>query len=390
MSAHFLEAAQRIGRRLCRDALWSGYVCNWLGWQARTLGGKVTIGRGSQNASLGYGTAGIGLFLARLHTVTSDPLVKTTARAALRHAANHAQEAGAGFFTGSIGIAYALAEADGLLGSDEFSEAACGLLRQVAEGVSSPGQYAGAISPLLVLGKCSRFTCAADVAVRLGEHLAGAVSSPAGQGQIKIGQAEAAYANAFLDLAAVTGEAKYKHAASRMVQTVSERATAKLHWPSEDFAAFPELYAHSELPLSFLHAQSVRLVARPEGADRIPHVDRMIDATVASLMRPLVLGDGGYCLGHGVAAKGEVLVLAAAMLDRPELLNTGVAACQTGITHFSDRDAPWPCAVPAPGESPDLLFGLAGIGYFCLRLHAVSDVPSLLVSQTAMACERGA
>ena len=36
----FLDAASRIGRRLCRDAVWSEGRCNWLGWAMEPHGGQ--------------------------------------------------------------------------------------------------------------------------------------------------------------------------------------------------------------------------------------------------------------------------------------------------------------------------------------------------------------
>ena len=31
MSAKFLETADRLGARICRDAIWAGGRCNWIG-----------------------------------------------------------------------------------------------------------------------------------------------------------------------------------------------------------------------------------------------------------------------------------------------------------------------------------------------------------------------
>jgi hypothetical protein len=36
----FLEAAVRIGRRLCRDSVWRDGRCNWLGWAMEPHGGQ--------------------------------------------------------------------------------------------------------------------------------------------------------------------------------------------------------------------------------------------------------------------------------------------------------------------------------------------------------------
>jgi hypothetical protein len=40
---------------------------------------------------------------------------------------------------------------------------------------------------------------------------------------------------------------------------------------------------------------------------------------------------------------------------------------------------PWPCGVPGGAETPNLLLGLSGIGYFLLRLYDSTAVPTALL-----------
>ena len=40
---------------------------------------------------------------------------------------------------------------------------------------------------------------------------------------------------------------------------------------------------------------------------------------------------------------------------------------------------PWPCGVVSGGETPNLMLGTAGIGYFYLRLYDSAAVPSVLM-----------
>jgi lantibiotic modifying enzyme len=39
----------------------------------------------------------------------------------------------------------------------------------------------------------------------------------------------------------------------------------------------------------------------------------------------------------------------------------------------------WPCGAPGGAETPNLMLGLAGIGYFYLRLYDPIHTPSLLM-----------
>ena len=47
-----------------------------------------------------------------------------------------------------------------------------------------------------------------------------------------------------------------------------------------------------------------------------------------------------------------------------------------GIERYAKRGHPWPCGMN--GETPNLMLGLAGIGYFYLRL-AIPAIPSILL-----------
>ncbi|MDR3531448.1 MAG: lanthionine synthetase LanC family protein, partial [Rhodopila sp.] len=64
--------------------------------------------------------------------------------------------------------------------------------------------------------------------------------------------------------------------------------------------------------------------------------------------------------------------------DDPELRRRAYLVGDLGIARHGSSSA-WPCGVPGGGETPGLLLGLAGIGYFYLRLHSPSEVPSILL-----------
>ena len=66
------------------------------------------------------------------------------------------------------------------------------------------------------------------------------------------------------------------------------------------------------------------------------------------------------------------------MLDRSYLRAAEIAA-QRGIQFHHTPRAPWPCGVQGGGETPSLLLGLAGIGYFYLRLSSLDTIPSVLM-----------
>ena len=155
----FLEVADRIGRRLCRDAKWAGRECNWLGWSMEPVGYAWSPVYRAQTAPLYSGTAGIALFLARLYRHTRDRMQKTVLEGALNctmegldsiDAASHGS-----FYNGLGGIAYACLEAGNALEHDALVRKGLRMMEEVAGGQPSPaaldilGGSAGTIQLLL-------------------------------------------------------------------------------------------------------------------------------------------------------------------------------------------------------------------------------------------------
>ena len=96
-------------------------------------------------------------------------------------------------------------------------------------------------------------------------------------------------------------------------------------------------------------------------------------------LAPAYPGHGNYSLCHGSSGNSDLLILADDLVpgsgDRPLAESVG----RQGIEVFEQTGSPWPCGVQDAGETPNLLLGLAGIGYFYLRLHDSRRVPSVLV-----------
>jgi lantibiotic modifying enzyme len=118
-SARFFDAADRIGHRLCRDAVWSDGRCSWQGWAIDYRAGQWVTTYRAAAASLYDGTSGIGLFLAHLANLAGDPIIRATAEAALGQALGAVDALAAageyGFYSGLSGIAWVCRKAGMLL-----------------------------------------------------------------------------------------------------------------------------------------------------------------------------------------------------------------------------------------------------------------------------------
>jgi lantibiotic modifying enzyme len=177
----FLDVAWSIGTRLCRDAIWDGDRCNWLGDSMEAHGGEWKVAHKSFGADLYSGTSGIALFLARLHRMRPDPLLAQTARGAIAQALSHVDDLPPAMrhalYAGWIGIALALLDVAQLLDDRPLKREALRLVdRQLGHEIDPMsldviGGAAGAIAGLCAIDRRIGSDRFLDEARRLGEHL---------------------------------------------------------------------------------------------------------------------------------------------------------------------------------------------------------------------------
>jgi lantibiotic biosynthesis protein len=117
----------------------------------------------------------------------------------------------------------------------------------------------------------------------------------------------------------------------------------------------------------------------PEEPEILAEVEIALGTTGATLASASRERPGNFSLCHGDGGNADLLIIAADLLNRPELRNCADAVGLRGIGQFEDPALPWPCGVPGAGETPNLMLGLAGIGYFLLRLYDSQSVPTVLL-----------
>lgn len=406
----FLEAADRIGTRLCRDAIWAGERCNWLGWSLEPLGSGWVHAYRAQKAGLYDGTAGIGLFLATLYQFTRDPIQKATAEGAFRQAraagATIEPTARASLFNGIAGIAHALIHAAQALEEEHFEKDAINDLAALAETPLRPdnidivGGSAGAIQVLLSASAHFHRDDLTHEAVRHGDHLLGqAIRSsdgwawdtlPQHKQKPLLGYAHgtSGIACALLELFHVTREERFREGALGAFQY--ERAhfsTEAGNWPdfrelhgapsANDQPSFPVAWCHGAPGVGLSRLRASQII--PTDTDLAQEMQAALQTTINHLARPPIPSAVNFSLCHGVAGNAETLLVAAEVFDKPELKQQADQVGHTGLQQFHATNMPWPCGVMSAGETPNLMLGLAGTGYFYLRLYRPAKVNSVLL-----------
>jgi lantibiotic modifying enzyme len=390
MSSEFLDAAEAIGREIVGGAIWDGGMCSWVGvstdpreaWQTeyRALGPAVYDG-----------TAGVGLFLAELAAITGDAGARRTAVGALRHAARRAQPH-AGFHAGSLGIAWAAARASSLLDEDELRAGA----RRLCAGPGADGcpdvvlGVAGSTLAQLALAELLERPGLVDEAIAGGDQLLALATvtrhgwswaspdSPRRRPLCGLSHGAGGIGWALLELWAATGDDRFR--------TGAEGAFAyERSWLDEITGTWPDLrvggqrrgarrggqpptvgtWCHGEAGIAVTRLRAAELLApdpyAAEAAIALEATRRQLDAAI-----PYEIDDLTIC--HGAAGSADVLV------------SGGQVAAAVDLGHAAlERHAMtgrWPCG-PLGGSSPSLFRGLAGIGWWYLRLHD-PEIPSPL------------
>lgn len=388
------------------------------------------------------GTAGIALFLARLSQCTNDATHRDTALAALEQARvrlDGGRPIGFGFYYGAAGVAFAEIQAGQIFdderlvrqGVDRLEVMAASSPELRSEGRRSevgkrkssasdptsdlPAEVirgiAGVIPLLIGVGTEHSRDPLLQAAIGYGERLLesacrddsgwswNTLQMPKERNLCGYGCGAAGIACALFELYALTRDPRFLEAgrgALRYERSCFDAAHG--NWPDYrifdasdgvERSGFPVSWCHGAAGVGIGRSKVYRLLqqigAEPGELDAVRgELNVAIDTTAATLPPAEAARGGSFCLCHGLAGNAELLLLAAALLNRPELRERAEQTGDDGIRRHHSLDTPWPCGLRDCGEVPGLMRGVAGIGHFYLRLHDEPAVPTvMLAGQTA-------
>jgi hypothetical protein len=415
-----LDSAARIGRALCRQAVWDreGACCNWVGGRIDDQAGAPAL------QALGYdlygGSAGIALFLAELYSLTSDPEFQRTALGAVARSIRQIerrpdpQASPFGFFSGDLGVAYAACRAGELLELDGAGDRVTSVLDRVARAAAAAapgvemdviGGHAGAIPALLVLSRNDAFRGCREVALVLGEALVRVADRqgpafawpPAARGapeesRFLTGLAHGAsgFGLALMELHAATGRADFLEAA-RGAFAYEDALFDPGHgnWPDLRPSGLSGSGADPGAPrfaVAWCHGAGGIALARLRAAALDPDRGAAHAATarialatsLAALDRRLEESQGDVCLCHGLSGLAEVVGIAGELSNNAAYRDRAAEVLSVLVLRHSVK-ADWPTGLVRGGPNPSLMLGTAGIGHALLRRHDPARVPPVLI-----------
>ena len=403
----FLQAAANIGAKLSRDALWAGNRCNWLGDSMEFVGNSWQVAHRTFGPDLYSGTSGIALFLARLFALTDEKLFRITAEGAIQQALSRLDVFGAaariGFYSGLTGVSYALLELGEIFDRQDFVDKALAMTEGMADddlsqqGLDVLSGCAGAIPVLLNIHRRYQREHLLELANRCGQRLLDTarrtdrgwswntlnVPDELNQNDLTgFSHGAAGIAWALLELNQKTGEAKYLTAAE-------EAFRYEQHWFDAEHGNWPDFRSSNQAVSGGGNAPSF-MTAWCHGAAGIGLCrvrayalsgddKRRVEAEVAIRTTLSTLERNNFSLCHGIGGNAELLICANRVFDGADYHAILESIGAQGIETYQKTNTSWPCGVLGGGETPNLMLGLAGIGYFYLRLFNAAKTPSILI-----------
>jgi len=397
----FLDAAASIGRRIVSDAVWLDGRCSWVGavrdtpqpWRAEYR---------ALEPNLYDGTAGVGLFLAQLASVTGDAGVRRTAAGAMRQAVARAPAMPPGrrngLHAGSLGVAWAASRAGALLDEEEL-HAGARTVTALARPPSEPDRrpdvvpgVAGSVIALLALADAFDDAALLQNALAAGDDLIGdatvtrhgwswAIADRRRRRHLcGLSHGAAGIGWALLELFAVSGDERFRAGAIGAFDYEQSWLDARSGtWPDLRIGgqrrggarrvASPAVgtWCHGEGGIALTRLRALDVLGaeacRKDAEIALETTRRDLAGTLAYEIRDLSL-----C--HGAAGAADVLLCGAAALGGRwrEAAELAPELGRVALERHGGPGEEWPCGAAA-GMTPGLFRGLSGIGWWFLRVH---------------------
>lgn len=394
----FIDEAARLGRRLAGAALRHDGRATWLADGYARVGGVWYRSVGTLGASLGSGTAGVAMFLARLCIVTGDRETGQVAVEAVRHSLDRCEREDLGvrlgWYEGALGVAWAGTDVGRRLERPELWERGVGLARSTVDALredrNAPAEAgllygaSGITAGLFALAEALEERAFAEAgrdgaralcqALMSEEQLA--VPSPGcGLARGHSGVALALCSS----LVAGPDDADARAAIARAFANERAWFEAGAGWWSAPVHDWMAQHEHpGDLTRSWCSGAAGIGIARV--AAYAATSDLMYLAEAGAAIEVLRGGSGGGApfdgsVCHGACGQIELLLVAAALLGEPAHLSAA-RTVGTALVERARRRAGYGSGYGPGTQDPSLLYGLGGIGLTLLRLYDPASAAS--------------
>lgn len=399
----FLETAWNIGCQLMKSSIWYGDACTWQGYSMEPLNGTYQPVVKTFSADVYSGTSGIAQFLAALYSEKQDFLLLKTIegcvaqmKATMNGTHNH------GFYAGKPGIAATLIKLGKQFNRAEWIEDGARLLDSIPTDSLQTHEMdviSGAAGTIPVLIEASHTLSNAGLlhkAEELGHLLCNAATKannvwswatvPSRVNLTGYSHGSSGIAVALLQLYKETGVPIFLEGAGGGFNYERHSFdSAQQNWPDfRDGVSSPS--TGNVCSLAWCHGAPGISLSRKKTKELAPEpfydseMNVALSTTATATYRALTdnLSNTNYSLCHGIAGNADILLES----DKPDYHQLAEAVGSAGIYKYERNSIPWPTGVNTGHYTPGLMMGIAGTGYFYLRLfdrekHKTVLIPSL-------------
>ncbi len=400
----FFDTAWNIGLELVRDAIWDNNErCTWQGNWIESIDGQFLPVTRTFGADFYSGTSGIAYFLMALYSVRPDEALLRTFNGAIAQVLSQTTNTlDHGFYSGKPGIAFVLVKAGEQFSNKEWITAGLSLLSNLKNEGITPYEIdvisgiTSTIPVLLQFGKKYERPAFIALAIQLGDELiklakpeAIGVSWDTGQSTRSLtgfSHGAAGMATSLVELYKTTNDKKYLDVA--MLAFAYEQAcfnATQQNWPDLRDSTGP-LPAVPNCGLAWCHGAPGIALSRRYAFDITgnPELQEQLKVALTTTHRGSVnmfanpAAPPNYSLCHGAAGNADILLDS----GNTDYIEFAKAVGNFGIQNFDLPRIPWLSGTNTNKKTPGLLMGLAGTGYFYLRLFDAVRFKSVLLPNT--------
>ena len=411
----FQETATHIAKHLAKDAIWSSQGgCNWQGNTLEPMDGQYVLVNRTFKSDVYHGLSGIALFLAQIQTKTADPIIQITLEGAVKTLMDQLKETPLGcklgLYAGQLGVGFALWRVGLLNNNPTWRQQGLELVLSLSQDDISDHEIdvisgaAGAIPALLVMYRTEQHPGLLGFAKKCGDFLKKTAHKSdqhwswhtfGEQALTGYSHGNAGIALALLELFQYTQDPNDFQAAAMGFNFERLHFMPNLNnWPdlrksTEEQNNSPgcgHMWCHGAPGIALSRLRAYQLTQRH---DFLQEAHTALNSTYQQVAQQIQQPQSdNFSICHGLAGNADILLTAGVLLNNTSYLELAQHVGNVGIQMYDATNTSWPSGVNDPSgqtaggqETPGLMLGLAGTGYFYLRLADPTAVNSVLLIQ---------
>jgi lantibiotic modifying enzyme len=389
----YKTAAINIANTICRDAIWRGDKCNWMGLSTENnLAGRTVFTR-ALPPDFYDGVAGVVYFLLQVFRIHPHPVIVKTVKGALQQLAATDDDRLLlnGFYQGKAGIVFVMKVASQILNNrelDELAEKKLDYLLISADAEEDNDIISGIAGIILFLINLYRqedkkrnelLQRAEELGALLLKRAENNQYGTSWKNQDAGSRNLAGYAHGVAGIATALAELYLETKNEKLLHTIKEAIRYENSFFNEQQQNWPDLrfskkadpvddicsatWCHGSAGIGLARMRLYEITGDKNCFDDLIKAFRV---TVKSLYAETI---HDYSLCHGLFGQAVFLLKAASLINENAITDRVYQQAEKCLQEFVYPDIPVPNGYHSLKESPCYMQGNSGIGHFFLHLY---------------------